>query len=93
MSTPRRLKKIARRNYARELEHHNYRYMSWMTPNCRTNEYDALFRELKTLETDYPELRDPNSPTQRVGAPPLQSFENRRHGERDVQPGQRHCAG
>ena len=82
MSTPSQAEKDRAQELRRELEHHNYRYYVLDDPELQDNEYDALFRELKTLETDYPELRDPNSPTQRVGAPPLQSFENRRHGER-----------
>jgi len=42
-------------------------------------QYDRLMRELEKLEEQYPELHSHNSPTQRVGAPPLESFEIVRH--------------
>jgi DNA ligase (NAD+) len=42
-------------------------------------EYDALFRRLQQLEDEHPELRTPDSPTQRVGAAPLAKFETARH--------------
>jgi DNA ligase (NAD+) len=44
-------------------------------------EYDALYRELQTLEEEHPELIGPDSPTQRVGAPPLEGFTQYRHLE------------
>ena len=43
--------------------------------------YDALYRELETLEREHPELRTADSPTQRVGAAPLESFTQVRHLE------------
>ena len=42
-------------------------------------EYDRLFRELQAIETEQPELLTPDSPTQRVGAPPLAAFASVRH--------------
>jgi DNA ligase (NAD+) len=42
-------------------------------------EYDKLFRELQDLEEDHPELRSPDSPTQRVGGEPVSEFENVAH--------------
>lgn len=55
----------------RELLHyHAYRYYVLDSPIITDNEYDKLFRELQGLERQYPELVTPDSPTQRVGAPP-----------------------
>ncbi|MDB5079113.1 MAG: ligase [Chloroflexi bacterium] len=49
-----------------QLEYHNYRYYVQDDPEVTDAEYDALYRELKTLESLYPELITPDSPTQRV---------------------------
>ncbi|MCS6926222.1 MAG: NAD-dependent DNA ligase LigA, partial [Candidatus Binatia bacterium] len=62
-----------------ELHYHNYRYYVLDDPVISDAEYDQLFRRLVELETQYPELRDPHSPTQRVGAPPLSEFAPVRH--------------
>ncbi len=43
-------------------------------PEMTDSEYDALLRELEALEAAHPELRDPNSPTQRVGGDPIEGF-------------------
>ena len=43
-------------------------------PVMPDSEYDALLRELEALEAAHPELRDPNSPTQRVGGEPIEGF-------------------
>jgi len=61
------------------LEHHNYRYYVLDSPEISDSEYDALFDELSQLEEQYPELRTPDSPTQRVGAPPLDKFKQKKH--------------
>ena len=58
----------------KEIEYHNYRYYVLNDPVISDPEYDALMRELEELERQYPELITPNSPTQRVGAPPLEEF-------------------
>lgn len=58
----------------KEIEYHNYRYYVLNDPVISDPEYDALMRELEELERRYPELITPNSPTQRVGAPPLEEF-------------------
>jgi len=58
----------------REIEYHNYRYYVLDDPEISDADYDALMQELEGLEEQYPELRSPNSPTQRVGAPPLEEF-------------------
>ncbi len=56
------------------LNHHNYRYHTLDEPEISDAEYDRLFRELKTLEAEHPELVTDDSPTQRVGAAPLDAF-------------------
>jgi DNA ligase (NAD+) len=61
------------------IEYHNYRYYVWDDPEISDAEYDQMMRELEKFEADYPELYDPNSPTQRVGAPPLEEFETVTH--------------
>lgn len=58
---------------------HNYRYYVLDDPLISDAEYDQLFRRLVELETQHPELRDPYSPTQKVGAPPLTEFAQVRH--------------
>ncbi len=62
-----------------EIEYHNYRYYILDQPQISDAQYDHLMRELERLEAQYPELRSPNSPTQRVGAPPLEEFAIVRH--------------
>src|SRR6478609_313505 len=52
---------------ARELDDHQYRYYVLDAPTLSDGEYDALLRELEALEEQYPDLRTPDSPTQRVG--------------------------
>jgi DNA ligase (NAD+) len=52
----------------REIERHNYLYYVLDAPEIGDAEFDHLFRELEALEARYPELRTPDSPTQRVGA-------------------------
>ena len=59
---------------ARELEDHNHRYYVLDAPVISDREYDRLFRELQDLEEAHPELRSPDSPTQRVGGAPLDSL-------------------
>ena len=58
----------------RLLEHHNYRYHVLDEPEIDDTAYDALFDELTALEAEHPELVTPDSPTQRVGAPPAAGF-------------------
>jgi DNA ligase (NAD+) len=58
----------------RELEYHNYRYYVLDNPEISDAAYDALLKELEGLEQTYPELKTPNSPTQRVGSVPLEAF-------------------
>jgi DNA ligase (NAD+) len=63
----------------KELEHHNHRYYVLDDPEISDSDYDALLNELRDLESEHPELRTPDSPTQRVGAEPLDKFEQVRH--------------
>ncbi|MBV9270568.1 MAG: hypothetical protein JO165_05705, partial [Candidatus Eremiobacteraeota bacterium] len=51
------------------LEEASYRYHVLDDPQISDAEYDALLRELIEIEDRYPELRTPDSPTQRIGAP------------------------
>jgi DNA ligase (NAD+) len=51
---------------ARELDDHAYRYYVLDAPVVSDAEYDTLMRELTAIETDYPQLRTPDSPTQKV---------------------------
>ena len=62
-----------------EIEYHNYRYYVLDQPEISDAEYDRLMKELEEIEGRSPEFRSPNSPTQRVGAPPLEAFEIVRH--------------
>lgn len=62
-----------------ELERHNYQYYVLDQPLVSDAEYDRLFRELQQLESEYPELAAPDSPTQRVGGAPLPQFEQITH--------------
>jgi len=62
-----------------EIEYHNYRYYVLDDPVISDSEYDRLMRELESLETEHPEFLSPNSPTQRVGAKPLEEFSTVTH--------------
>ena len=58
---------------------HNYRYYVLDNPIIPDAEYDRIFRELLKLEEAHPELKTPDSPTQRVGGKLLDAFEQVRH--------------
>ena len=62
-----------------EIDYHNRRYYQEDSPEITDAEYDLLFMELKALEADHPELVTPDSPTQRVGAPPVETFSSVDH--------------
>ncbi len=64
----------------REINDHNYRYYVLDSPVISDEEYDRLFRTLKELEENHHFVL-PDSPTQRVGAPPLDKFEKVKHAE------------
>ena len=57
-----------------EIRRHDYLYYSKDRPEISDSQYDLLFRELVELEQAHPELVTPDSPSQRVGAPPLQEL-------------------
>ncbi len=61
------------------LHRHNYLYYVLDEPEVSDAEYDRLMRDLMALEAAHPELVAPESPTQRVGAPPLEKFETVAH--------------
>lgn len=63
-----------------ELERHNVLYYVHDAPEVSDSEWDALFRELKSIEDEHPDLRTPDSPTQRVGVAPVSGFQPYRHG-------------
>jgi DNA ligase (NAD+) len=63
-----------------DINEHNYRYYVLDAPVVSDAEYDKLFRQLKELEETYRYVR-PDSPTQRVGAPPLEKFEKVKHAD------------
>ena len=56
------------------LEYHNYLYYIKASPEITDKEFDTLLKELEKLESDHPELADPNSPTQRVGGDITKNF-------------------
>ena len=61
------------------LDYHSYRYHVLDEPEVADAEYDALMEELKAIEAEHPELVTPDSPTQRIGAPPSDMFAPVRH--------------
>jgi DNA ligase (NAD+) len=63
----------------REIRHHDYLYYVRDAPEVSDEHYDRLFRELVALEEGSPELRTPDSPSQRVAGQPLASFPTVEH--------------
>jgi DNA ligase (NAD+) len=61
------------------LHRHNYRYYVLDDPEVSDAEYDRLMQELQKLEKKYPQLASSDSPTARVGAPPLDKFDSVAH--------------
>ncbi len=62
-----------------EIDYHSYRYHVLDDPEVADAEYDALVAELMDLESEFPDLVTPDSPTQRIGAPPSDLFAPVRH--------------
>jgi DNA ligase (NAD+) len=62
-----------------QVDHHLYRYHVLDDPEISDAEYDRLFDELQRLEEENPDLATPDSPTQRVGAPPSDKFRKVEH--------------
>jgi DNA ligase (NAD+) len=64
-----------RANELREtIDYHNNRYYVLDSPEISDAEYDKLMKELRELESEHPDLVTPDSPTQRIGAPPVEAF-------------------
>lgn len=63
----------------KELNFHSYQYYVLDTPSIPDSEYDRLFKELQAIEEQYPELKTPDSPTQRVGGKALPQFNSVQH--------------
>lgn len=61
------------------IEKHNHNYYDLDSPTIEDDEYDALMRELRDIEQQFPELLTPDSPTQRVGGTVNSSFEKVMH--------------
>lgn len=61
------------------IEKHNHNYYDLDSPTIEDDEYDALMRELRGIEQQYPELALPDSPTQRVGGTVNSTFEKVTH--------------
>ena len=62
-----------------EIRHHDYLYYVKNEPEISDAEYDQLVKELRELEEQFPQFQSPDSPTQRVGAPPAEEFETVEH--------------
>ena len=62
-----------------EIGYHNYRYYVLDSPRISDAQYDRMLKKLKELEEKFPELVTPDSPTQRVGARPLEAFREVKH--------------
>jgi len=63
----------------KEIEYHNQKYYVDAEPEISDYDYDMLMKELIELEEKYPELKTPDSPTQRVGGEPLKEFKTVTH--------------
>ncbi len=61
------------------IDYHNHRYYVLDDPEISDAQYDELMRELRLIELEYPDLVTPDSPTQRVGAEPLEGFTQAEH--------------
>jgi len=66
-------------NLRRAIRHHDHLYYVLDKPEIPDSEYDKLYRKLLELEKAHPDLKSPDSPTQRVGAPPLKEFRSVAH--------------
>ncbi len=61
-------------NLRAEIKRHNHLYYILDSPEISDAEYDKLMRQLKQLEEEYPQFLTPDSPTQRIGAAPVEAF-------------------
>ncbi|MEJ2568542.1 MAG: NAD-dependent DNA ligase LigA, partial [candidate division WOR-3 bacterium] len=78
MSVPDKIKKEIEQ-LRKKLRYHNYRYYVLNQPEISDYKFDSLMKKLKSLEEKYPQTKDPNSPTERVGGEPLEGFSNVTH--------------
>ncbi|MCK4415773.1 MAG: NAD-dependent DNA ligase LigA [Thermoplasmatales archaeon] len=62
-----------------EINYHNFKYYVENSPVISDYEFDQLLKELESLETQFPDLVTPDSPTQRVGGEPLEGFTTVEH--------------
>lgn len=67
------------RELCRQLQQHSILYYSYASPTISDAEYDALFQQLLELEREHPELVSAQSPSQRIGAEPLEKFTSVEH--------------
>ena len=63
----------------KEINHHNYRYHALDDPQISDAQFDELMRQLREMEERYPHMVTSDSPTQRVGSPPIQGFAQVEH--------------
>jgi len=63
----------------KKIDYHNWRYYVLDSPEISDQQYDRMMRRLEKLEKEFPELVTPDSPTQRVGAPPIDAFGTVKH--------------
>ena len=80
MTNPSKAAMLEIENLVNTLNHHCYQYHVLDSPEISDSEYDSLFRKLKKLEDSSGHVL-PDSPTQRVGAPPLDKFRKVKHTE------------
>ena len=66
--------RLRMKRLADEIRHHNRLYYQLDAPRITDAQYDGLMGELQRLEVEFPDFASPDSPTQRVGAPPLEKF-------------------
>lgn len=78
MGVPRAIRERVRK-LRETVEHHQELYHTFDAPEISDEAYDALVRELEEIEVTYPELKSPDSPTERVGGAVLEKFEKVEH--------------
>ena len=62
-----------------EIRRHDHLYYVEAAPKISDREYDSLYRELVDLESRFPDLASPDSPSQRVGGEPVKAFKPVQH--------------
>ncbi len=67
------------RSLREQINHHNHQYHTLDQPGISDAEFDRLFRDLKALEQEHPDLISDDSPTQRIGSTPLSAFSQVQH--------------